>query len=246
MQADHLQYTIMRTLLSLSLLVLASFDLHAQQLCAGLRANASYRLRPVNHYGFELETAYGDHLSVAPEVFVRFNSKKRWAFEASFNRSTYRPPDFSAQYYELGQPYDTASSKFKADYNELTVSGFYELMCPRLSRSSFFRRMHNYVGLSIGVVSMNYKSANYYEGGWGCFGGGRIAAGYADYEGRETKAWTGINHSLSFDLGKKVKLVSSSYFRFRPDIMLSNFGFWSPYTQAAQFGVQLGAAYRIY
>lgn len=236
----------MNRILSLTLLLLASFNLNAQHLNAGLRANATYRLRPVNGYGFELETAYGDHLNLTPEAFLRYSFKKKCVLEASFNRSTYRPPDIFGPYYnELGQRFDTVVSKYKADYNELNFSAFYELKCLHFSKSAFFKRMHNYVGLSAGIVLMKKEESDYFQGGWGCFGGW-IPPGYIYYKWRETTYWTGIHHSMSFDLSEKVSLVCASYFKFQPGLALSNDHFWSPYTLAAQFGMQLGAAYRIF
>lgn len=235
----------MNKLFALCLLLLGSVTLNAQHLSAGLRANASYRFRPVNSHGFELETSYGDHLNVSPEFFLRFNSKKRWAFEASFNRSTYRPPDIYGQYYELGQSIDTVVSKYKADYSELTVSGFYELKSSHLSGSAFFKRMHHFVGLSAGLTFIRQEESGFSPGGWGCFGGW-APPGYMHYEWKEIGLWTGINYNITFDVSKKLSLVGGSYFRFRPDVAFSSVRSWSPYTLAAQVGVQLGASYRIF
>lgn len=235
---------IMIRFLTLCLLLLASINLNAQSLSAGLRANAAYRMRMADDFSLKLETMYGDHLSLTPEAFVRYTTKKRWAFEASINRSAYRPPDVKAKFYEQGQAYDTAALKYKADYLDVTVSALYELKCPKFQNSAFLKRLRSYVGVSLGVVFNNYESADFLPGHYGWLGW--VPAQYIQWEGQEKSIWTGVSHSMSYDLGKKVKLVSSAYFKCRPGLLLSTIRAAYDYDQAAQFGVQLGAAYSIF
>jgi hypothetical protein len=231
----------MNRLLSICLLLLTSINLHAQSLTAGLRANASYRLQPADHSGSKLEAMDGDHMNIAPEIFARYTLKKKWAFEASFNGSKYSPPDIAGEVYDKPQPHDTVLERHKAEYFDLTFTALYELTCPYMNKCPVLKRLHSYVGLSVGVMHAKSESDIFTEGDFN-----PAPPDYVRFHSNENWFWTGITHSLTYDLGKRIKLNSSAYFKVRPTLMLSDYRFNSKYELAAQFGFQLGAAYRIF
>ena len=224
----------MRQILLFSLLMSASVGLHAQDFSAGFRANAGYWLTPKDEFGYHFEALQGDHMVIVPAVFVRFAAKKKWAFEASLNRSDHN----YAEVYTviLDALYDTATEAYKVRNNDLTLSAQYELSSPSLRKSPLFNRIHSYVGITLGIVLVQNETSFYPD--------------YSPnvptrvYEHDTYEFWTGLSHNMTFNMGKKLMLISGAYFKVRPSVLLSHgphYGFYNP---VARFGGQLGAAYR--
>src|SRR4051812_48740667 len=115
----------MRSILTLSLLMLATMNLHAQGFVAGLRANAGYWLTPRDEFGYHFKASQGNHMAVFPELFVRFVAKKKWAFDASLNHSNH---NYSVLYTVI--PFHSHSkhaAEYKVRNTELTLSAQYGL-----------------------------------------------------------------------------------------------------------------------
>jgi hypothetical protein len=218
----------MNKLFGLCLLALASTNLSAQGLSAGLRANAGYRLPAESKTRSRFQSNY-QSLLVTPEVFVRYETGKRWAWEASFNRSAYSRPEIKSDIYD--GPYDSSIMRTKGHCNDLNVSLQY-----RLGRSA--KKFHHYAGVNLGLFMLRGEQSFYHD----------YAQTDADviFKESETGLWVGGNYAVNYDLGKRLKLTSSVYFKVNAGTLSWSSFVWEKYQPTAQFGLQLGAAYRIF
>lgn len=223
----------MRRILLAGFLILSTLQLHAQSFSAGLRANAGYRMQSdLNGGEGAITTLSGEHLSLAPEIFLRFEAKKKWAIEASCNQTRNNQTIIGWNAFMWR---DTQVSRAK--YYDLTLSGQYKIGSVQFRKTGAVKAMHNYLGVSLGMLivheELQYASRHY-------------STENVELNNKSHSFWTGLNHTALFDLGKHFRLVSGAYVKLCPDILFASDEDSFYRNPKVQFGLQVGAAYRIF
>jgi len=174
--------------------------------------------------------------AITPELFVRYQGKSHWVFEASLAAPT-------RLYYEervtaIGASWQHGLQITKSHQYELGLAAQYELSCRHAKKTAKQSRFHYYMGISATAVLVNDRSEVYEEG--------YPESSVMSIVANDFQLWGGSNHTLTYELTKHWTVLATGDTRFNLNRLTGvGYSYGGSYP-AASIGFRLGAAYRIW
>lgn len=199
----------MKYTLLLFICVVCSTTLYGQGLQAGLRTGTSMW----NYINPKLNTASagttGDMQRFVwdKEVFGRYETKKKWAFEISINNNSYRDETSNGG---LNYSYNEFTMQSTHSNYDITGAVQYKLICPGHSKCPILKKLKSYVGIAGGIV-INTAKYTFTDN----------ADKVYRSDANSTNIIAGIHHYMAYSLGKKISVASLAAFNVNPDVLFS-------------------------
>ncbi len=208
----------------------------AQHFAAGFRGGLGYTINGNLSKG-GLRTAAGDHLYSVPEAFVRYSTKKRWAFEVSCDRISHQEAWTYTGIFDA--PYRTQTDVITVRNVECTLSVQYELLDSLRKRHKKLAPFHSYAGFA-NTASRVFMNTDYY---------------YSDFvrqpvpndsraENPRWQIWTGFSHTLIRDFGPRLSALWTVNVRANMESLLGSSPIAYLRDPSIRCSTALGALYR--
>jgi hypothetical protein len=223
----------MKKLFILFLLAASSTATNAQTLSLGTRLGPTAYL---DASGWMMPDPFVyEQGAITPELFARYQGKKRWVFEASLAAPT-------SLYYEervsaVGFNWQNGLQVTHSHYYELGLTVQYEMTCPHSRKGAKPPRLHYYIGVSA-IPTFVHDRADVYSDT-------NPEASVMTVVRNDFQIWAGLNHMLTYDISRQWTLTASGDFRCDLNEFIEGHEPAGSYPDAS-FGFRLGAAYRIW
>lgn len=221
--------------MKLSLLLcflLAGTGTYAQQVALGLRASGNYYMqRGAGKPG--IKAMDGTHMTVAPEVFVRYQTKSRWAAEFAVNTQR-----IEQQYWWAGHNTDAAvyypgSYQLRTSrYIDATLSLQREIRCSKMASLPGMKNLHSYIGVTAGITNVQGKDL---------FVSSRESSDGYSGSNEYWYHWIGLMKTVRYDVNRKFSVIGAGHCSADPGKLFSEYNGQSQ--PSLRFSLKLGASY---
>ncbi len=197
-------------LLAVMAFVATSF---AQQFSGGLRSGASLWL--AGYQEKKLRNTKGQNITWDNGLFLRYDSKKRFAMEVGFAHYYYRndlsenptDPNVHDDWYT-----EYEHNQYVNNY-ELELNFQFDLSCKKLKACTFLKNLENNIGLSIIPTLANTRYSRLYSGGHWDY----VPLTYRSGVYKEFKLYAGLTHTLKYNINNGLYLTSKASISLDPD-----------------------------
>ena len=213
----------------------------AQNLSVGLRTGASCWMQRAAGDNFKLEATPGGHVSWDQEVFVRRETKGKWAFEGSLshgslsNRQTKTIIDDFPPYTFSGDIVTTN----RMDNFGLRLSAQYDITCAHMQACPLMKHLRSYAGLSITPTVTYFRKS---------YASDITNIDLSGPEGRSNfDVWTGLSHTVIFAATKHFSISAVAGAEMSPARFFSGSHLTTAagqYDPATRMSFRIGGAYR--
>lgn len=189
--------------------VVCCTTLYGQGLQAGLRTGSSMwnYINPKLHTSSAGSTGDMQRFVWDKEVFGRYETKKKWAFEISINNNSYSDETSNGG---LNYSYNEYTMRSTHSNYDITGSVQYKLTCPGHNRCPILNKLKSYIGIDGGIV-INTAKYTFTDNT------GKVYRSYVN----STNIMAGIHHYMAYSLGKKISAISLAAFNVNPDVLFS-------------------------
>ncbi|MBS1782097.1 MAG: hypothetical protein JSS78_03435 [Bacteroidetes bacterium] len=229
----------MKQILVLIFVGISSNFSQAQNFAIGVRTGVSYWMEHQRE-NCQTNAINGQHITWDKAFFVNYKSKKHWLFELSGEQYAFNQGNIKETY---GCDYNAVYNTYALWVNRthetsqnytINLSIQYQVSCPKIeSKCKLMARLHNYVGITISpTFSKNITKYGVEES---------VQTKSIQHE---TTFWSGIQHSLRFDLNKRIYLNSYVLGQINPMDFFSDYSILQN-KRNVRMNVGLGIGYRL-
>lgn len=212
--------------------LLAGVSGYAQKINVGLRASGNYYMqRAPGRQG--VKTMERSHLTVGPEVFLRYQIKKSWVAEFAVNTQR-----IEQQYWWAGHNTDAAvyypgSYRLRNDrYVDAALSLQREIRCSKMASVPGLKNFHSYIGVTAGITNVYGKDL---------FVSTRESGERYSNSSEYWYHWIGLMKTLRYDVSNRFSVIGAGQCSADPGRLFSEFNGQSQ--PCLRFSVKLGASY---
>ena len=225
---------LMKRIITLAIASLA-FSASQAQVSGGLRTGASLWMDKGNGSCFS-NSLEGQNKTWDKELFARYTTSGKLAFETSVGHYAFRnhstPP--AGDYTAPG--YNNTGLKQSSENIEWNISAQYDVSCPSMKSCPMLSKLKSYIGV---VATPTYSSSRTELQYVRLSDGLRTTTVATD---NEFAIWTGISHTLIYEVTSNLYLTSSARMQIDPNRFFEkNSGVGS--NPDSRVGVQLGVGY---
>lgn len=199
----------MKYTLLLFIWVICSTTLYGQGLQVGLRTGSSMwnYINPKLHTASAGTTGDMQRFVWDKEVFGRYETKKKWAFEISMNNNSYRDETSNGG---LNYSYNEFTMRSTHSNYDITGAVQYKLTCPDHNKCPMLNKLKSYIGIDGGIV-INTAKYTFTD---------NVGKVYRS-DAHSTNIIAGIHHYMAYSLGKRISVTSLAAFNVNPDVLFS-------------------------
>ncbi|HRO42742.1 MAG TPA: hypothetical protein PL009_07890 [Flavipsychrobacter sp.] len=228
----------MKKIITLVLTTCIFYSANAQQFSAGVRTGASKWMDKKEGKCF---SSSGQNTTWDKEMFVRYNTKGKFAFEAGMGHYAFSNQVTRTDY---GCVYDAnaniaamyAHDVYEKSQNlEWNLSAQYDLSCPALQeKCPLMKNLKSYVGVVVSPTLSRYTTTSY-----------SVEGNYTNKNSRdEWSLWTGLTHSLVYKIDSRLYLSSTMRMQIDPANFFSKQPAGSS-VRDSRLGMQIGVGYAL-
>jgi hypothetical protein len=224
----------MKPVLTIVVLLTVSVALNAQTFSAGFRTGASHWMIRKDA-DVLTRSAEGQSNTWDKELFIRATTKKRFAFEVSLGHYAVNDTRLLMPFecvWEGNYEPATGMAEERTQNLELNVTAQYDITYNAVQSRSVLRRLKSYIGLTLTPTYSFTKTELTYTS--------LVSGAVTSYNGtaRKLELWTGLNHTLVYNLSDAVYLTSVVSYKVEPWSFFSS-TYWLEKTNN-RLGLQLG------
>jgi hypothetical protein len=233
----------MKSILTIALVTLVTGTINAQQLSGGLRTGASHWMDKQDGTCFT-NSVDGQNTTWDKEVFLRANTKGKFAFEASLghyafdNSSRLATSDFFPHPGWYPQDYQPISLRERSQNVEMNLSLQYDMTCAGMQSCPILSKLKSYVGVVV-TPTVSYTKTEITS---------RRNGDAMMYTSTATESslavWTGLSYTLIYNLCEHMYLTSAVRYQIEPNKIFSD----SPGAGSNpdnRLGLQVGLGYNL-
>lgn len=225
----------MKKLLIFFCTVAAVQSVQAQQFSAGFRTGASVWGDRHEPKSFDREDY---DLSWDKELFVRFETKGKFAFEAGMGHYSIGQRTQVRQESIDGNKHTMLEVRNRSQHVEWNLSAQYEISCPTLQdKCPLLKKIRSYAGVTISPTLSRMTTTTYTSGNSSDI----TYTGYESSRGDVWSVWTGLSHTLRYEYSPQLYFTSSLRMQVEPGETFNN---TTGYHRDSRLGLQIGAGYR--
>jgi len=228
----------MKRTLTLLAAGLSFYTCTAQQFSGGFRTGASHWMDKQEGKCFT-NSAEGQNITWDKELFVRYNTKGKLAFEVSIGHyafnNNYKPEQdgFTIPEYRL------LNVNERSQNLELNLSAQYDVTCPVLQeKCPVMKRLKSYVGVLLTpTLSRNRLKTSYIDG----VSEGSVQQSVSSKD--EMALWTGLSHTMIYNLCDHMYVTTAVRLQIDPNRFFDNSG--TLRERDGRAGFQIGVGYKL-
>ncbi|HTM66723.1 MAG TPA: hypothetical protein VL093_10410 [Flavipsychrobacter sp.] len=225
----------MKKLLLFSIAIASFAASDAQQLSGGFRTGVSHWMDQQKGKCFT-NSVDGQSLTWDKEIFVRYQTKGKLAFEASMGQYAFNNIRTDANNY--GGYYDV-HLKERSQNLEWNLTASYDVTCPEMNACPMMKHLKSYLGvvftptLTRYTTELKYREVN-------------DVATYTSAESRrdDFSIWTGLSHTLVYELCDHMYISSALRLQVDPNRIFEKHSGVSSYPDS-RVGLQVGFGYNL-
>ncbi len=176
------------------------------------------------------------------ELYIRYHTKGRFAFEVSAGHYAFREIQTGSIFDCIIDPVENISYSVvrnvyeRSQHMEWNISAQYDISCPALQeKCPLFKNLKSYVGVMLTpTLNRVTTSTEYFKDG------GTLRA---DDARDNWNIWTGLNHTLIYNLCDRMYISSAVRLQVDPSNLFNTAAPSSVYQRDSRLGMQIGLGY---